>query len=393
MTSDDKASGAVRWGEAGERRLPVVYILDGSVARTGAYVCASNIARALAGRARVVLVLPGHSAISAQEAEGFAAVQRLPIRMLRRSPGAVLAYLPALLAASAILRWRLRRDRAAVLIVNDFYHMHGAVCRLLGFRGRVLTWVRIAPAAFGRRVSGVWLRLAAASSDRLVAVSRHIQGLMPPGLRTELLYDALDPMPAASARPAAAESFAYVGNYIAGKGQDNAIEAFAALAAEFPGLELRFYGGDMGLDKNRAYRAALEARAAQLGLAERIHFHGFVPDPIVAIDGALAALNFSASESFSMTVLEAQGAGVPVIATRSGGPAEIILDGETGLLLPVGDIPAMTAAMRALASDPARAREMGQAARRRVSTAFSAERFRGELLELLDLGGDAGEAG
>ena len=364
--------------------LPVVYLVDGSVAVTGAFVCARNIARALAGRARVVLVLPAHSTVGPQDTTPFAVVRRLPIRLLRRNLGAVLAYLPALAAASVALRWLMWRDRATVLIVNDFYLMHGAVCRALGFRGRLLGWVRIDPAAFGARISGLWLRLAAASSDRLVAVSRHIQGRLPQGIETELLYDALDPLPA-PLPPVAANRFVCVGNYIPGKGQDHAIEAFAVIADEFPDLTLHFHGGDMSLPRNRAYRATLAARVKELGLVGRILLHDFAPDPVTALRGALAVLNFSAAESFSMTVLEAQGAGLPVIATRSGGPAEIVAHGETGLLVPVGDISAMTAAMRELACDRGRAATMGAAARARVETVFSPRSFRAGLTSLLAL--------
>ncbi len=364
--------------------LPVVYLVDGSVAVTGAFVCARNIALALAGRARVVLVLPAHSTVGPKDTNPFAVVRRLPIRLLRRNFGAVLAYLPALAAASIALRWLMWRDRATVLIVNDFYLMHGAVCRALGFRGRVLGWVRIDPAAFGARLSGLWLRLAAASSDQLVAVSHHIRGRLPQAIETVLLYDALDPLPE-PLPPSAADRFVCVGNYIPGKGQDHAIEAFAAIAAEYPDLTLHFYGGDMGLPRNRAYRATLAARIRELGLVGHIHLHDFAPDPVTALRGGLAALNFSAAESFSMTVLEAQGAGLPVIATRSGGPAEIVAHGETGLLVPVGDIVAMTAAMRALARDPVRAATMGVAARARVARIFSPRSFCAGLTALLAL--------
>ena len=90
----------------------VVYLVDGSVAVTGAFVCARNIARALAGRARVVLVLPAHSTVGPQDTTPFAVVRRLPIRLLRRNFGAVLAYLPVLAAASVALRWLMWRDRA-----------------------------------------------------------------------------------------------------------------------------------------------------------------------------------------------------------------------------------------------------------------------------------------
>jgi L-malate glycosyltransferase len=367
----------------GASGLPVVYLVDGSVAVTGASTCARNIAKALTGLARVVLVLPSHSTIGTEETGDFAAIRRLPIHPLRRSLGGVLGYLPALSVSALALRWLMRRDHATALIVNDFHLMHGALCRLLGFRGRVFTWIRMDPAAFGSVMSKVWLRLAAATSDRLVAVSRHIQGRMPDGLRTEMLYDALAEVPLTAEQ--GSERFVFVGNYIPGKGQDHAIEAFAALANELPALTLVFYGGDMGLAKNRAYREEVSSRVAALGLEDRVRLHGFVKDPAEVLTGALAALNLSTSESFSMTVLEASAMGLPVIATRSGGPAEIIEDGVTGFLVPPGNVKAMTDAMRTLANDPARAAQMGAAARARVTEHFSFERFRLGLTDILGL--------
>jgi glycosyltransferase involved in cell wall biosynthesis len=363
--------------------LPVIYLLDGSVAVTGAFACARNIAKALRAQARVVLVLPSNSTIGPEQTTDFAAVHRLPIRPLRRSAGAVLNYLPALATAAIGLRWLMGRDRATTLIVNDFHLMQGALCRMWGFRGSVYTWVRIDPAAFGARISKIWLRLAARSSDRFIAVSRHIQKRLPRGLRTDLLYDALAELPAPAKQ--ARGRFVFVGNYIPGKGQDHAIEAFVALAEDHPDLTLDFYGGDMGLPKNRAYRNGLSARVQALRLGDRVRLHDFAASPSTVMTGALAALNFSTSESFSMTVLEASAMGLPVIATRSGGPAEIIDDGATGFLVPPGDIEAMTNAMRALADDNALAAEMGAAARIRVAKHFSFESFRSELSKLLGL--------
>lgn len=332
----------------------------------------------------MVLVLPINSSIGPDETVDFAAVYRLPIRPLRRGVGAVLAYLPALAVAAIGLRWLTWRDRATALVINDFHLMHGAFCRLLGFRGRVLTWVRIDPAAFGAGVSKIWLRLAAAMSDRLIAVSLHIQGRMPRDLQTELLYDALAELPSPAAQLPG--RFVFVGNYIPGKGQDHAIEAFAALVKEQPYLKLDFYGGDMGLAKNRAYREQLAARVVALGLENCVRLHGFVKVPSEVMTDALAALNFSASESFSMAVLEASAIGLPVIATRSGGPAEIIEDDVTGLLVPPGNIKAMTDAMRTLANDTLLAAKMGAAARDHVTKHFSFERFRTQLTDIFGPG-------
>jgi glycosyltransferase involved in cell wall biosynthesis len=130
---------------------------------------------------------------------------------------------------------------------------------------------------------------------------------------------------------------------------------------------------------------SLEERAYQLGLGGRAVFHGFVEDTSTVFANAYLAINFSRNESFSMTVLEASGAGLPVIATRCGGPEEIIQDGISGLLVPVDDIYAMSEAIGALLSDPTRAATMGAVGRQRVRERFSAEQFRSNVLSVLNL--------
>jgi glycosyltransferase involved in cell wall biosynthesis len=204
-------------------------------------------------------------------------------------------------------------------------------------------------------------------------------------MQSSLLYDPVSEEFLANPSPRAVgtREFVFLGNYIEGKGQDMALEAFARLLPDVPEARLRFYGGDMGLDRNRAYRRALEAQAVNLGVADAVTFGEFAAEPRTVLAGAFAALNFSRSESFSRTVLEASACGLPVIATRSGGPAEIVVDGETGLMVPVGDVGACVTAMRKLCDDPTRAAEMGAAGRERVLSMFSFETFSRNLEDLI----------
>jgi glycosyltransferase involved in cell wall biosynthesis len=372
---------------AGMKATKTIAIVDGSVARTGAFVGARNIAFALKETAEVIIILPGEVTLDAGDLDVFVAVHRLPIANLRLSVSGILLYLPKLLASSWSLNQVLRREGCQNLILNDFYLMHGAVCRLLGYRGRILSWVRMDPLTFGRLPANTWLRIAKWSSDELVAVSRYIESRVAQFADARVVYDPL----ACSTRPckpthrSERRPMVFVGNYIKGKGQDDALEAFARIAGCFPDAELAFFGGDMGLIKNRAFRLCLQERAQQLGLGGQVAFHGFIEDPQSALADAYLALNFSVNESFSMTVLEASAAGLPVIATRCGGPEEIIEDGVTGVLVPVGDIDAMAEAMQQLLRDPNRAADMGTAGRSRVMKCFSREEFRRNVLSVLEL--------
>jgi glycosyltransferase involved in cell wall biosynthesis len=92
----------------------------------------------------------------------------------------------------------------------------------------------------------------------------------------------------------------------------------------------------------------LEGRAAELGLGDRVRFLGPLPRNRVLelFHAADAALLSSSWENFPHTVVEALAVGTPVIATRTGGVAEVVEDGRNGLLVPAGDAGALAAAVR-----------------------------------------------
>lgn len=361
-----------------------IFILDGSVAVTGAFVSARDMARALHDVAEVILVIPDTASISGKDLVDFAAVHRLPIRPLRRSLSSFALYVPQMIRATWKLSRLIARYSCEALLVNDFYLIQGPLLRMLGYNRLILTWVRINPANFGR-MGGVWLAFSARFSNTLVAVSRYVQGLLPAGMQSYLLYDPVSAefLSAPTTRSAGGCEFVFLGNYIEGKGQDVALEALARLLPAVPEARVRFHGSDMGLGRNRAYRRALETRAMALGIADAVTFGDFSADPRVALSGAFAALNLSRSESFSRTVLEASACGLPVIATRSGGPAEILIDAMTGVMIDVADVTACVAAMQALCSDRGRAERMGAAGRERVLTTFAPNVFSNRLRALV----------
>lgn len=367
--------------------LPTIFVVDASVDITGAVIAASRAAALLREDVRSVLVLPAESRVPDEAVDGFAEVLRLPMVQLRKSVRSLLGYLPGLLGTALRLRREMRLRGCERLQMNDFYLMQGAMLRLLGFRGRIVTWIRIDPRRFGR-LGRLWLWAGRRSSDRLVAVSRFILRCLPRGLSAALVYDAFAPPSDAGPNPAGERSkrLIFVGNYIAGKGQDHALAAFEPIAPRFPEARLCFFGSDMGLAKNAGYRRELEARAAAGPAFSQVSFAGQMRDLAPVYSRAFAALNFSASESFSLTCQEASAFGLPIVATRSGGPEEIIEDGETGYLVAVGDVAAMADRMARLLSQPDEAAAMGRAGQRLVALRFSPLECRERLVEVLGLG-------
>jgi glycosyltransferase involved in cell wall biosynthesis len=267
--------------------------------------------------------------------------------------------------------------------VNDYYLLEGAVARLFGYRGQLVTWVRIDPAAYGGPMARLWLAVARLVSDEVVAVSEFIRARLPASIRTRLVYDPAPDLPLA-ATPSG-QRLVCVSNYIPGKGQDVAIRAFHRIAGDFPAAELRCHGGTMGLQSNRDFLKDLRRLAAAGAGAERIALNPFAADPGTALDGALAALVLSCSESFSLTCQEASARGVAVIATCCGGPEEIVVDGETGWLVPVGDEEVVATAMREALRDPEGTTRRGAAGARLMRDLFRPEVFSAALGRMFDL--------
>lgn len=134
---------------------------------------------------------------------------------------------------------------------------------------------------------------------------------------------------------------------------------------------------------------ALRALAAQLGIEDRVQFAGFQQDISGLLANADAFVLASRWEGLPVSVLEAAAAGLPVVATAGSGTSEAMQAGQTGLIVPVGDVAALSAAMaRVMAMSPGQRRIMGAAGRRFVETHFSlpivVNRWEGLYTQLLE---------
>ena len=122
----------------------------------------------------------------------------------------------------------------------------------------------------------------------------------------------------------------------------------------------------------------------QTSLQDRFLFLGFRDDiPVILNDLDVFVLS-SVSEGFSLATVEAMAAGKPVIATRSGGPQEIIDDGCTGILVPPADSNALAGRIRELLENPERAQELACAGRSKVTSTFSVEKMVSDYEALYD---------
>jgi glycosyltransferase involved in cell wall biosynthesis len=181
---------------------------------------------------------------------------------------------------------------------------------------------------------------------------------------------------AASARPGAfrrqigaAEEplVGFVGRLTRQKGVDVLLRAFASVERGHPAARL-ILAGD-GPD-----RPALTALARSLGL-RRAMFLGWRTDAADILADVDLAVMPSRWEGFGLTALEAMALGKPVVASQVSALPEIVVPGETGLLVPAGDSERLAGALRTLLDDPGRAGRMGRAGRDRVRNEFPVEKM------------------
>lgn len=139
-------------------------------------------------------------------------------------------------------------------------------------------------------------------------------------------------------------------------------------------------GGD--LEQGGAYEAGLRSEAERLGIADRVVFAGYRDDVAELLAGCDVFCLPSLVEGMPLVVLEAMLQARPVVATPVGGTGELVVDGETGLLVPPRDVDALADALSSLLSDRELAERMGAAGRQRVLADFSAAEVSRRVLAL-----------
>jgi phosphatidyl-myo-inositol dimannoside synthase len=258
-----------------------------------------------------------------------------------------------------------------------------------GFPYVVLThgyevWMTLAP---GVRSA---LRHAIARSHEVFAISAYtatrLQTVMPPGVPLSLAPPCVDHERFRPGLDGSAfrerhdlgglQVVGCVSRLVERKGQDKLIEAFPEVLRRVPEAVLVLIGGG-------PYERELRALAAGSPARQRIRFVGQVPDE--DLPAAYAGLDVFAMpcrtrnwgfdfEGFGIVYLEAGASGLPVVAGRSGGAPEAVVDGETGVVVDGRDPSDIARAVAGLLEDPHRAKAMGVAARARVEERFTWDR-------------------
>ena len=289
------------------------------------------------------------------------------------------------LAAALRLARLLRRERVGLLHAHCF---HPTLTGLLAARlARV-------PFVFTRHHSDHHLRLGrrwhtrvdawcARAAAQVIAVSEATQRILVetervPPERVTVVWNGMEPLaePGAEEVRSLRESLGVADGAAVcvmparaheEKGHLVLLRAAADVVRDVPGLVILCAG-------DGPHRASLEREAAARGLGSVVRFLGHRRDVPALITLSRLVVLPSLAESFGFAALEAMSLGRPVVASRAGGLPEVVADGETGVLVDVGDEPGLGRALVTLLRDPERAAALGAAGRARAR-AFSCERM------------------
>lgn len=337
----------------------------------------------IGGAGRYVLTLLTQPRIAERFTVAAACPEGALAAALRRAGVTVFPYA----GADRSLSWSGLRELVGLIrrwrphVVHTHGALAGRIAGRLGGARVVYTKHGLAAAVEASvqvRSPGAWLRRLAVRrfADRIVAVSGAVrdaliaQGADPAAVR--VIPGGVDLGPYEQAPPPVAGVVGALGRLEREKGFDVLLEAMARLRGEARLL----LGGD------GSQRQALAARVEAEGLP--VELVGFVDDVPAFLGRTGVFVVPSRSEGLGLVAVEAMAAGRPVVASRTGGLPEVVVDGETGLLVAPEDPDGLARAIRMLLADPERSARMGAAGRERARALFSAERMAAETAALYE---------
>jgi glycosyltransferase involved in cell wall biosynthesis len=321
------------------------------------------------------------AAARARRLPGYAAARRAFLRDLLRDPSPN----------------RLRRFGQALVLASELEpevaHLHAHFLHTPASVARYAALMRGLPWSASAHARDIWTSADWEKREKLAEAqftvtctacnAEHLRALAPDPARVSLVYHGLD-LTRFDACPRAGSSrngadtrdpvrLLSVGRAVEKKGHDVLLQALAALPAERAWVLDQVGGGPLV--------SALQRRAQALGIAARVRFRGALPqDEVLALyreaDLFLLASRVASDgdrDGLPNVLMEAQSQGLACVATRVSAIPELILDGETGLLVPPEDIGALTRAVDALIRDPARRGALGRAGEQRVRRHFAME--------------------
>ena len=266
------------------------------------------------------------------------------------------------------------------------YALAGLVSRMCGVKNVVRLGIvrRVEDRWINRIVYGQWADGFVVNAQRIKDALQESAFLLPKPIR--VVYNGVDAAGIVKKAETETEtiplprfrfSVVSVGELSGRKGMDALMRGFA----EFRSRLSHGSGAGLVLVGDGASRSGLETLARELGIADTVAFPGFLSNPHPIVKRSDAFVLASGNEGVSNAMLEAMALGVPVVTTRAGGAAEVIRDGENGLLLADAKPGSIAGAIERLYHDAARRKRIAAAGRRTVLEQYGPERMADELME------------
>ncbi|MEP7065577.1 MAG: glycosyltransferase [Gemmatimonadota bacterium] len=274
------------------------------------------------------------------------------------------------------LRRAIRHEKIAIVHAQSGHTMALAALASLGTRAKIVFARRVTTPLRSNRPT----RWKYARADRLISVSRAgVPGLLEAGVKPDRVRVIPSGVPLAKpAAPASAELLASFGvprgaplavlvaSLSAAKDPSTFVRAIEVARREIPALHALIVG-------DGPLRESLAAEISALGLEEFVHLTGFRTDP-EALEAAasVVVLTSKSLEGTPGVLLDALALGKPIVATDVGGVTEVIVDGVSGMVVPIGDVSVIGQAIARVLRDPALAARLSAGATARAP-AFSIE--------------------
>ena len=329
----------------------------------------------------------------AEDAKNHFIVHPVTLPRLRRSPFFLFNWF-----ASAMTLARLARENKAEVIYGNT--VRGSIYAALAARITGLPfiwhmqdfWLSENRPRFVR-VDRLGKQLLLKTASRVIANSRATAAQLPRSTKVRIHYYGIDVetfVPTMDKAtfckqqniPPNVPILGMVGRLRPWKGQARFIRAMQHVSSVLPDARFLIVGGDI-FDVPDQYEQSLKRMPGELGLSERVIFTGHLGDVRPAMAAMDVFVHPGDPEPFGLVNIEAMAMGKPVVAFGHGALPEIVVNGETGWLVPPGDEYALAEATLTLLRDPARSTKMGQAGRKRVEEKFTIYRKVVEMDKLL----------
>jgi len=352
-----------------------------------------------AGRYRPLVVLHEDSGIAREYRTKNLVVRVVRFLRLRRQAGVLyqIRFLLGLIPAALRLARLIRREGVALVHANDITDLHALVASRLAGVPAIghLRYIIGRPGIFGLLL----VRFFCIFSHHIICISEAVRNSMVPHANKVAVL--LDPAPelirhepgnqtvrlAVRDRhgiPAGAFVVGTIAKFVTDKGHRNLVE-LARRARDQGLMDWVFLLVGAEVEGHESYYENLRRQVLELGLDQSMVFAGYCED----IAGMLEAMDVlthlpNCEESLGSVVMEAMAMEKPVVAFQSGGIPELIVHGETGFLVPKGDLAAAGARLAELDRDPLQRQHMGKRGRQLLMEQFSQDTYRERIEDLYD---------